>query len=92
MYCPFAGKNSISFFETAKKQTPAADQALFEAPAVMDILLESREEAAAQAVEAASKSLRDLRIAEVLELDMVLDDGKVTSCRAKVKVSFKYEG
>ncbi|HSO11821.1 MAG TPA: dodecin family protein [Anaerolineales bacterium] len=52
---------------------------------------ESWEKAAAAAVERASKTLRDLRIAEVVELDMVLDDGKVTAYRAKIKVSFKYE-
>jgi flavin-binding protein dodecin len=51
----------------------------------------SWEEAAASAVEAASKSLRDLRIAEVADLDMQIEDGKVVSYRAKVKVSFKYE-
>ncbi len=53
---------------------------------------ESWEEAAAAAVETAAKSLRDLRIAEVAELDMQLEDGKVRAYRAKVKVSFKYEG
>jgi len=52
---------------------------------------ESWEKAAAMAVERAGQSLRDLRIAEVLELDMVIDDGKVTAYRTKVKVSFKYE-
>ncbi len=51
----------------------------------------SWEEAASSAVEAASKSLRDLRIAEVVELDMQIEDGKVVSYRAKVKVSFKFE-
>ena len=53
---------------------------------------DSWEEAAAAAVERAGKSLRDLRIAEVTELDMQLKDGKVEAYRAKVKVSFKYEG
>lgn len=53
---------------------------------------ESWEKAAAVAVERAAQSLRDLRVAEVVELDMVLDDGKITAYRAKVKVSFKYEG
>ncbi len=53
---------------------------------------ESWEKAAAAAVERAAKSLRDLRIAEVVQLDMQLDDGKVQAYRAKVKVSFKYEG
>jgi len=53
---------------------------------------ESWEKAAAAAVNRASKSLRDLRIAEVVQLDMQLDKGKVQTYRAKVKVSFKYEG
>ena len=53
---------------------------------------ESWEKAAMVAVERAAKSLRDLRIAEVIQLDLVIDDGKVTAYRAKVKVSFKYEG
>ena len=53
---------------------------------------ESWEKAAASAVEMASKSLRDLRIAEVEELDMQLENGKVTNYRARVRVSFKYEG
>ncbi len=52
---------------------------------------ESWEKAAATAVERASKTLRGLRIAEVEELDMQLDNGKVAAYRAKVKVSFKYE-
>ena len=53
---------------------------------------ESWEKAASAAVEKAGKSLRDLRIAEVSQLDMLLKDGRVDSYRAKVKVSFKYEG
>ena len=53
---------------------------------------ESWEKAAAGAVELAGRSLRDLRIAEVVQLDMHMDDGKVELYRAKVKVSFKYEG
>ena len=52
---------------------------------------ESWEKAAAKAVAEAAKSLRDLRIAEVTELDMQLEDGKVKAYRAKVKVSLKYE-
>jgi flavin-binding protein dodecin len=51
---------------------------------------ESWEKAAAAAVETAAKSLEDLRIAEVVELDMQLEGGKVALYRAKVKVSFKY--
>ena len=53
---------------------------------------ESWEKAAAAAVTRASQSLRDLRIAEVSEMDMQLEDGQVVAYRAKVKVSFKYEG
>lgn len=53
---------------------------------------ESWEKAASSAVETASKSLKDLRIAEVEELDMQIDDGKVLAYRAKVRVSFKYHG
>ena len=52
---------------------------------------ESWEKAASAAVEMASRTLRDLRIAEIAELDMLIDDGKVISYRAKVNVSFKYE-
>lgn len=53
---------------------------------------DSWEDAAEQAVERASDSLRDLRVAEVEELDMVIEDGAVKAYRARVKVSFKYEG
>jgi len=53
---------------------------------------ESWEKAATATVERAAESLRDLRIAEVVQLDMQLEDGKVRVYRAKVKVSFKYEG
>jgi flavin-binding protein dodecin len=52
---------------------------------------ESWEKAAAAAVKEAAQSLRDLRIAEVVELDMQLEDGKVKAYRSKVKVSFKYD-
>jgi dodecin len=53
---------------------------------------ESWEKAAAAAINRAAKSLRDLRIAEVVQLDMQLENGKVKAYRAKVKVSFKFEG
>ncbi len=52
---------------------------------------ESWEKAAKAAVDRASKSLRDLRVAEIVELDMQLSNGKVEAYRAKVKVSFKFE-
>lgn len=50
----------------------------------------SWEDAAKKAVEKAAKSLEDLRVAEIAELDMKLENGKVTAYRAKVKVSFRY--
>jgi flavin-binding protein dodecin len=53
---------------------------------------ESWEKAASSAVEMAAKSLRDLRIAEIEQLDLQIENGKVTNYRAKVRVSFKYEG
>jgi flavin-binding protein dodecin len=52
---------------------------------------ESWEKAASAAIQRAGKSLRDLRIAEVGQLDMQVSDGKVELYRAKIKVSFKYE-
>lgn len=51
----------------------------------------SWEEAAKNAVEIAAKSLRDLRIAEIIKLDMKVEDGKVVAYRARVALSFKYE-
>jgi flavin-binding protein dodecin len=68
------------------------------AESVYDVILligsskESWEKAAVNAVEQASKSLRDLRVAEIVELDMQLDaKGKVEAYRAKVRLSFKVE-
>jgi dodecin len=51
---------------------------------------ESWEKAAAAAVKTAAKSLKDLRIAEVVQLDMQIEDGKISAYRAKLKLSFKY--
>ncbi len=51
----------------------------------------SWEDAAANAVETAAKTLRDLRIAEVVEMDMQIENGKVIAYRTKIKLSFKYE-
>ncbi len=53
---------------------------------------ESWEKAAENAVNKAAESLRDLRIAEISQLDMHIEEGKIKAYRAKVKVSFKYEG
>ena len=51
----------------------------------------SWEEAATSAINTASKSLKDLRIAEITKLDLTIDDGKVTGFRARINVSFKYQ-
>ena len=53
---------------------------------------DSWEKAAGNAVAKASETLRDLRIAEIVQLDMIIKDGKVESYRSKVKVSFKFQG
>jgi flavin-binding protein dodecin len=53
---------------------------------------ESWEKAAQNAINRASKSLRELRIAEVVQMDMHLKDGKIECYRTKLKVSFKFEG
>jgi dodecin len=53
---------------------------------------ESWEKAARAAVERAAQTLRDLRVAEVVEQDLVIENGKVAAYRAKLKVSFKFEG
>jgi hypothetical protein len=52
----------------------------------------SWEEAAKQVIETSTKSLRDLRVAEVSKLDMRIEQGKIVEYRARVKLSFKYEG
>ncbi len=59
---------------------------------LVDTSSDSWEKAATAAITKAASSLRDLRIAEVVELDMQLDDGKILAYRARVKVSFKYGG
>ena len=58
---------------------------------VVGVSTESWEDAARQAVQTASKSLRDLRIAEVVKMDVTVDDGKVSAFRTRLALSFKYE-
>ncbi|HZM44757.1 MAG TPA: dodecin family protein [Burkholderiales bacterium] len=52
----------------------------------------SWEDAARNAVQTASRSLRDLRVAEVTKTDLVIENGRITAFRARVSLSFKYEG
>lgn len=68
------------------------DQSVYKIITLVGTSKESWEKAAAAAVKKASMSLRDLRIAEVEELDMQLDEGEIISYRAKVRISFKYHG
>jgi len=66
------------------------DSSVYKVIEVIGTSPKSWEEAAKNAVETAAKSLEDLRVAEVVELDMRLDDNKVVAYRARVRVSFKY--
>ena len=67
-------------------------ESVYKVVEVVGTSTESWEKAAKAAVDRASKSLRDLRVAEVVEQDIVIEKGKVTAYRTKVKLSFKYEG
>ena len=73
----------------AKKSTGASVYKFIE---LVGTSKESWEKAAEAAVSKAAKSLRELRIAEIVELDMQIEKGKIIAYRAKVKLSFKYEG
>lgn len=74
-----------------QKEAPMAES-VYKIIELVGTSTDSWEKAAAAAVNMASKSLRDLRIAEIEQLDVTLEDGKVATYRAKVKLSFKYEG
>ena len=67
-------------------------ESVYKVVALVGTSTESWEKAAAAAVQKAGQSLRDLRIAEIEQLDMQIKDGKVDTYRAKVKISFRYEG
>ena len=69
-----------------------ADNSVYKVIELVGRSSESWEQAVSAAVARASQSLRDLRIAEVSELDVQIENGTVTAYRAKIKVSFKYEG
>lgn len=83
---PFRG---VTYY--VQKESEMADS-VYKVITLVGTSTESWERAAAVAIERASQSLRDLRVAEVKELDMQLEEGKVVAYRAKVMVSFKYEG
>jgi flavin-binding protein dodecin len=73
----------------AKKQS---DAGVYRVTEVIGTSSKSWEDAAKNAVETAARTLRDLRIGEVRELDMKIENGKVVAYRARVLLSFKYEG
>jgi flavin-binding protein dodecin len=76
----------------AAREETAMSESVYKVIQLVGTSSESWERAAAAAVERASQSLRDLRIAEVAELDVQIEEGRVTAYRAKLNVSFKYEG
>ena len=69
-----------------------ADSGIYRVTEIVGTSESSWDDAAKQAVETAAKSLRDLRIAEVTKLDCRIENGKVVAFRARVSLSFKYEG
>jgi flavin-binding protein dodecin len=79
-------------FSTAAAREDPMAESVYNVIELVGTSTESWEKAAAAAIERASISLRDLRIAEVVEQDLVIDKGKVEAYRTKLKVSFKYEG
>ena len=68
------------------------DEGVYRITEIVGTSKTSWEDAAKNAVETAARSLRDLRVAEISQLDCKLDKGKVVAYRARVKLSFKYEG
>ncbi len=74
------------------KTKKSAGEGVYRVTEVIGTSTKSWEEAAANAVMAASRTLRDLRIAEVSKLDMKVEEGKVVAYRARVQLSFKYDG
>jgi hypothetical protein len=85
--------------DDGNRRTVAADQreagmaeSVYKVIEIIGTSGKSWEDAAKTAVERAAKTLRDLRVAEVVEQDLVIDDGKVSAYRTKLKLSFKFEG
>ena len=74
------------------KSKRASGNSVYRVTEIIGTSEKSWEDAAKSAVETAAHTLRDLRVAEVSKLDMVVDDGKVTAYRARVSLSFKYAG
>jgi flavin-binding protein dodecin len=75
-----------------KKGNATAAETVYKVVEVIGTSPKSWEDAAANAVETAASTLRDLRIAEVVKMDMKVEGGKVVAFRTRVLLSFKYEG
>jgi flavin-binding protein dodecin len=87
---PSARRDEYSGGKTMVKK--ASSDGVYRVTEVIGTSKVSWEDAAKNAVTAASKTLRDLRIAEVSKLDLKVEDGKVVAYRARVQLSFKYDG
>jgi dodecin len=74
-----------------EKERVMAKDSVYRITELVGTSKKSWEDAAANAVNTASKTLRDLRVAEVIKLDMVVEGGKVAAYRARVALSFKYD-
>jgi flavin-binding protein dodecin len=79
-------------YEELMAKKVASDERVYNVIEVIGTSKQSWEDAARNAVETASKTLRDLRIAEVVKMDMKVENGKVSEYRTRVLLSFKYEG
>ncbi len=87
-----AAKKSYLCNKDRPREEPSMPESVYKIVELVGTSTESWEKAAAAAVQRAGKSLRDLRIAEVAQLDLQIEKGKVKAYRARLKVSFKYEG
>jgi len=87
-----AAKKSYLCNKDRPREEPSMPESVYKIVELVGTSTESWEKAAAAAVQRAGKSLRDLRIAEVAQLDLQIEKGKVKAYRARLKVSFKFEG
>ncbi|MDW8342133.1 MAG: dodecin family protein, partial [Geminicoccaceae bacterium] len=84
-----SGRRAAAIGDGAEGAMP---ESVYKVIEIIGTSTESWEKAATNAVERAAQTLRDLRVAEVVEQDLVVEDGKVRAYRTKIKLSFKYEG
>jgi dodecin len=82
---------SVTGWGAVRPEEADVTDSIYRVTEVIGTSSDSWEEAAKHAVETAAETLRDLRVGEVVKLDVTIDDGRVTSYRARVAISFKYE-